>query len=184
MKSKLIAGVTLDRKTLLQAGGGLVLMVAVIAVVLGPVRGQFRSIEEESIDQERKLDNNLRVLSPMSKDVVVKDYRLYGDALRKKGSTTEERAAMLTEVELLAKQLKIELAATKPREPPRIDPDYEQYTVDLEFEAEMAQLVGFLYAVETSPRMLRVDRLVLDAKGARQPGVLKNTVVVSRVVTL
>jgi hypothetical protein len=183
MMPKRIAGVELDRKTLLQAAGGLVLLGAVIAVVLGPVRGQFRVIEEESIAQEKKMDRNLRVLSPGAKDAVVRDFRQYGDALRKKGSTAEENAAMLAEVELLAKQLKIELAATKPREP-RIDPDYERYAVDLEFEADMAQVVGFLYAIETSPRMLRVDRLLLDAKGVRQPGALKNTVVVSRAVTL
>ncbi len=183
MMPKSIAGVTFDRKTLLQAAGGLVLVGAVIAVVLGPVRGQFRAIEEESIGQEKKMDHNLRVLSPASKDVVVKDYRQYGDALRKNGSTAAESAAMLAEVERLAKQLKIELSATKPREP-RLDPDYEQYAVDLEFEADMAQVVGFLYAVETSAQMLRVDRLLLDAKGARQPGALKSTVVVSRVVTL
>lgn len=183
MMPKLIAGMTLDRKTLLQAGGALIMLVTVIAVVLGPVRAQFRAIEEESLEQEKKMDRNLRVLSPASKDVVVRDYRQYGDALRKKGSTAEESAAMLAEVELLAKQFKIDLAATKPREP-RIDPDCEQYSVDLEFEADMAQVLGFLYAVGTSPRMLRVDRLLLDAKGVHQSGTLKTTVVVSREVTL
>lgn len=183
MMPKLQIGLPLDRKTLLRVGGGLVLLGAVIAVLLGPVRGQFLAIEEESINQEKKMDRNLRVLSPTSRDVVVRDYRKYGDALRKKGSTAEESAAMLTEVELLAKQSTIELASTKPREP-QVDPDHERYTVDLDFEATMAQLVGFLHAVETSPRMLRVDRLLLDAKGARQPGAVKSTVVVSRVVTL
>ncbi len=172
-----------DRTVLVH--GGLIMAAVLISagVALGPVRGLFRKTGEAIVVQEKQMARNLRVLAPASKNVVVRDYRQYGDALRKKGSTAEESSAMVAEVEMLATQAKIALGATKPRDA-RIDRDYEQYAVELEFEAPMAQAVAFLFALENSPQMLRVDRLVLDAKGARSSGSLKASVIVSRVVTL
>ena len=90
---------------------------------------------------------------------------------------------MVAEVEMLATQAKIALSATKPREP-HSDRDYEQYSVDLDFEASMAQTATFLYAVENSSQMLRIDKLVLDVKAAKSAGMLKVSAIVSRVVTL
>ena len=178
-----LSAVLHDRKAVTYAG--LVLAAGVVAagVVLGPVRGLFRKAGEAIVVQEKQMARNLRVLAPASKDVVVRDYRQYGDALRKKGSTADESSSMVAEVEMLATQAKIALGATKPRDA-HLDRDYEQYAVEVEFEAPMAQTVAFLYALENSPQMLRVDRLVLDAKGAKSPGTLKATMNVSRVVTL
>lgn len=172
-----------DRAALTHAGLVVAAVLVAAGIALGPVRGLFRKTDEAIVVQEKNMARNLRVLSPISKDVVVRDYRQYGDALRKKGSTAEESSAMVAEVEMLAAQSKIALSATKPRDP-HPERDYEQYAVDLEFEASMTQTVTFLYAVENSPQMLRVDKLVLDSKAARAPGTLKASVIVSRVVTL
>jgi len=172
-----------DRAALIHAGLVLAAVVVAAVIALGPVRGIFRNTDEAIVVQEQKMARNARILSSKSKDVVVRDYRQYGDSLRKKGSTSEESSAMVAEVEMLATQAKIALSATKPRDP-HPDRDYEQYAVELEFEAPMAQAVTFLYAVENSPQMLRIDRMVLDAKGAKSAGMLKASVTVSRVVTL
>lgn len=174
---------TFDRRMLVYAAGSLVAIVVLALIALGPLRGQFRALDEKIGEAEKKMARNLRVLSPAAKDVVVRDFRLYGETLRKKGTTAEESAALLAEVEMLAAQSKIALSSTKPSEP-RIDSDCESYAVTVEFEGDMAQVVGFLYAVETSPNMLRADRFSLDAKGARAQGTLKCALVVSRLVTL
>lgn len=183
MIRKLVSGVTMSRRAWLNAGAAFVVLLVVAGILAGPIRSRVRRADERIVDLEKLMARNLRVLSPSSKDVVLRDYRQYGDALRKKGSTAEESAAMLAEIEMLASQGGIVLTTTKPQEP-RIETDSEQYTVVLEFEAGIKQSLVFLYAVENSTQMLRVDRLVLDGKGGKTGGVLKASVTLSRVVTL
>ena len=183
MMRTLLNRLALDRQVMVHVAVALLVVAGIVAIGLGPLRRRFLALDADIAEQEKTMARNVRVLSPASRDTVVRDFRVYGDALRKKGSTAEESAAMLAEVETLAAQAKISLGGTKP-ETQVDDPDSEQYSVALEFEADMSQLVGFLYAIETSPRMLRIKRLALEAKGARTSGAIKCSALVTRVVTL
>ena len=90
---------------------------------------------------------------------------------------------MLSEVETLAKRAGITLGSSTPQKA-RVEADYEVYGVQVGFEAAMGQLVSLFHAIESSPRMLRVDAFSIDGKGGGAPGTRKVSATVSRVVTL
>ena len=171
------------RNAWILAGGVVGIVVLGSALMLGPVRHKFESVNESISLQEKKLARNLAIVAPGARESVEKEYRRYGSLIKKRGSSDEENSAMLSEVDKLAGQNKVILSATKPKET-RKDRDSESYVVEIEIEADMAALMGFLYGLEASPQLLRVDRLVLDAKGGKDPASMRGTMVISKVVTL
>ena len=154
-----------------------------VILALGPIRSKFQELDVAVLDQEKKLAHNLGVLSPKPKEAAERDYSRFGSMIKMKGSSEEEKSAMLSEVDKLAGQNKISLQSTKPRETQPLQ-DGESYAVEIEIEATMAQLLGFVYAVETSAQLLRVDRLTLDAKTGKGADSLRGTLVISKTVTL
>lgn len=154
-----------------------------VVIVLGPVNGRFAQMNEAVVSQEKKLARNLGVLAPQARDAVEREYGRFGSVIKMRGSSEEENAQMLSEIDKWAGQNKIKLSATKPRET-RKDQDCEYYSVEVEVEANMTELIGFIYALESSPQLLRVERLTLDAKGGKQQDSMRGTLVISKVVTL
>lgn len=133
--------------------------------------------------RRKKLARNLRVLSSPSKDAAVREYNEFGSTIPQRGSTSEETAAMVAEIEKQATENGVVLSATKQREA-KPEKDFEEYQVEIEIEANMKQLVGFLYSVESSAQLLRVERVSLDSKAGAEKGVFRGSLVVSKVVTL
>lgn len=160
---------------------GVVLLGVVIA--LGPVRNRFIEIDDAITAREKALGHNLAIVAPGPSEAVERDYQRCGDTIRIRGSSEEENSRMLSEVDRLAGETKVVLLATKPQET-RKTPDSESYGVEVEIEADMAALMGFLYAVETSPQLLRVERLVLDSKAGKASASHRGTVLISKIVTL
>ncbi|MEI6147918.1 MAG: GspMb/PilO family protein [bacterium] len=154
-----------------------------MGVVLGPIRGRFQELNEAIVIQEQKAARNLRVLSPASKEAAVSEYQELGNTIPRRGSTAEEVASMLAEIEKQATDTGVILSTTKQRDP-NVQKDFEEYRVDLEVEADMKQLVGFLYGLESSAQLLRAERVALDVKGGGERGVFRGSLTVSKVVTL
>lgn len=178
----LLSRLSLDRETalLMLAFVGVVALGLVIAV--GPLGRRVAELDSAIDVSEKKAAQNLRLLKPAFIETVQAGYRRHGGYLAKKGSTEEESAAMLAEIERIAGECKIVMVRTTPRKP-IVERDYEEYGVELETEGDMEQAVRFLFALETSPQVLRVDKVSLDSKGAREQSMLKGALLVSRVVT-
>ncbi len=163
--------------------GGIAFVVLLIgAIALGPVRNKFHALEVEISAQEKTLARNLRILAPSAKNAVQKEYQQYGLRIQKKGSSDEENSQMLAELDRLAGQNKMTLLATKPKKT-KPDRDGETYVVDIEVEAEMPVLMGFIYGIDTSAQLLRIDKLVIDSKDGRSP-LVKAVLTISKMVTL
>lgn len=165
------------------AAAVLLLVVGGAVVAVGPVKRSFLRLEEAIVESEQKAAHNLRVLAPASKDSVLKQYAEFGELLKKRGSTAEENAAMLAELDKIASGEGISFSATKPREP-RIERAYEQYEVEMEFDADMARLIRFTYAVESSPQLLKVQKMAVDSRKSSVAGGVRASLLVSKVVTL
>lgn len=165
---------------ILVAGVAAVLLV-LAGIALGPVHTKFLQLADEISRQEKKLARNLRILSPSARKVVESEYRQYGLRMQKKGSSDEENSQMLAELDRLAGENKLTLLATKPQKS-KIERDFETYVVEIEVESEMPALMGLIYGIETSAQVLRVDRLVIDAKDAGA-ALVKGSLTVSKTVT-
>jgi Tfp pilus assembly protein PilO len=113
---------------------------------------------------------------------VESEYQQYGLRIQKKGSSDEENSQMLAELDQLAGQSKLTLLATKPQKT-KPDRDCDTYVVEIEVEGEMPALMGFVYGIETSAQLLRIDRLVIDSKDGKS-AIVKGALTVSKIVTL
>jgi hypothetical protein len=163
---------------------GIVLMGAII--LMGPVQSRMRELEDEIAAKEKDLGRNLAIVAPTAREAVEKDFKQYGEIIRMRGSSDEEKSLMLSEIDKLAGLHKVGLTATKPHGAPEDAKDKdicEEFGVDLEIEAEMSALIGFLYALEASPQFLRVENLVLESKGPKDASSLRGTLLVTKVVT-
>jgi Tfp pilus assembly protein PilO len=154
-----------------------------LGVLLGPIRRRFQQLDETIVGKEKQLARNLRVLSSASKDAAVSEYKELGNTMPKQGSTAEEASSMLAEIEKQATEVNVVLTATKQIEP-KLEKTFEEYQVEIEIEADMKKLVGFLYGVESSVQLLRVERVSLDLKSGGEQGAFRGTLLVSKVVTL
>ncbi|MEI6168181.1 MAG: GspMb/PilO family protein [bacterium] len=162
--------------------GTVFVMLLLSGIALGPVRNKFHAMEGEVSAQEKKLARNLRILAPSARKAVEDEYRQYGLRIQKKGSSDEENSQMLAELDRLAGESKLTLLATKPQKT-KVEPDFETYVVEIEVEAEMPALMGFVYGIESSAQILRVDRLVIDSKDGGS-AMVKGSLTVSKIVTL
>jgi Type II secretion system (T2SS), protein M subtype b len=165
------------------AGGVVGIVILGVIILMGPVKNRFHNLEEEISIQETRLNRNLAIVAPTAREAVEKEFKRYGEVIRKRGSSDEENSQMMSEIDKLAGLNKVILSATKPRDTKK-EKDYEAYGVEVEIEADMTALMGFLYSVESSSQLLRVDRLVIESKGAKDPSALHGTLAISKVVTL
>jgi hypothetical protein len=162
--------------------GVVTVMLLIAGIAVGPLRAKIRDLDSDISSQEKKLAKNLRSLAPLVRKSVETEYQQYGLRIQKKGSTEEENSQMLAELDRLAGANKLTLLATKPQKPVP-DHDFELYAVEIEVEAEMAAIMGFVYGIENSVQLLRIDRLVIDVKGGGA-ALVKAALTVSKIVTL
>lgn len=163
--------------------GGAAAVLLWLVILLGPLQQRYGQLGEEAVAREQLLARNLRIVDPRARATVERDYQQHGDTIRRQGSTEEDSAAFLSELDRLAGANQIALSATKPQDVVK-EPNSERYAVEIEMEADMPQLIGFLHAVETAPGLLRADRLSIDSKGVKTGSKVHVAMLVSKVVTL
>jgi hypothetical protein len=165
---------------------GIVVLLALVALlVIRPLTNRFHELDEQIAAADKKAGENQRILSPSMRESTLRDYAKYGSYIMKPATTTtaEENAAMLAELETQARGCGVGLSSTKPLVP-QIEPDFEEYSVEVEIDADMRRLISFLYDVEASNQLLRVKKLQLDSKSGTEGGGLKGRLVITKVVTL
>ncbi len=95
---------------------------------------------------------------------VEKNYQTYKKAILAQGSDEEELARFLREIENISKPLDVGIVSMKPL--PIMDKGlYKRYTIQVEAEADILNLGRFLYEIKTSPFLIKVRRIQINAKG-------------------
>jgi hypothetical protein len=147
--------------------GLLYMTVAVVAgalwysYVLGPVVGRWKSAGSEIARKELLYQKAGRIAD--RQDAAQQDYLTFVDQLRLKGSDQEEMAALLKEVEGLARG-KVRITNVKPHSVKDFD-FYKRFSIEIDSETDMESLVKFMYAAEHSSSLLRVERIRIQVKG-------------------
>jgi type II secretory pathway component PulM len=90
------------------------------------------------------------------KDSLLREYKMYAPSASKP-SGSDERTALLKEIGAGAKAAGVKLVDIKPAEGGR--------GVSLSTESSWESLASFLYILQRSPRMLRVERASIRSKG-------------------
>jgi Tfp pilus assembly protein PilO len=92
----------------------------------------------------------------------------------------EDTSALLREVETLASKSSVYLADMKPQDPKQ-EQEFKKYQVNVNGEAAFEKLIEFLYNIENSKKVLKIEKFTLSLK-SRQDSTLKFSLTISKVV--
>ena len=145
-------------------------------LVIRPVGGKFKQLNGEILIQRKLLGKNLRNLA--QKEVVLREYKKFETYSKTSGSDEEEIAKFLKDIEKYARRCAVYIVDIKPQ--PMINIDfYKKCVVEIESEAKIEALMKFIYQIESSNKLLKVERLQLTcAKDA--PSIIKANIVITK----
>jgi len=112
------------------------------------------------------------------KKKVERERDAYAREISRQGSDQEEQSFLLQEVERLSRDLPIRIRGMRPL-PPQDMGFYKRYAVSLEIEGNVENVLRFLHMIESSTKLLKVERVQLSADG-KDRGALLSSMLVSR----
>lgn len=146
--------------------------------IVDPMTIRMNQINREIKASEGAL--NVDTELARQKDAVSSEYKKYSAYVRQAGSDEEEQNKMLGEIEELARKAGVSIASMKSIAPKTVD-FHKRYEAELEVEGGMEQVVSFLYLLNSSPQLLRTERMNLNPKD-KDSEIVKSKINVTKVV--
>ncbi len=162
------------------------LMAAVILAIFGynfivePQAGKLNELNKKIMAREAELEKKNRIIS--RKDSITRQYNSYISYIKQAGSDEEEEAFFFQEVENSAKDSRVYIADIKPAGLKESE-YYKKYTVEVKVETDMNSLIKFIYGLQSSPNLIRIDGLRLSAKNA-SGRILRGSLQISKILLL
>ena len=141
-----------------------------------PLYKKWSEINLEFESADSKLFKNLKLLA--EKDKLEKEYTGYQEYTQK-GGGEEEIPSVLKEIESAALNCGVQITSMKPKDVKDFK-RYKKLTIEVIAEADINQLMRFMYNLEASKKLLKVERLVVSLKGTK-PNILKGTMLIRKI---
>ncbi|MEK7850181.1 MAG: type 4a pilus biogenesis protein PilO [Candidatus Omnitrophota bacterium] len=149
-------------------------------LIVGPIFSRMRLLDEKIKVQKELVKKNARIVSEKDRVLAAaKDYAVYS---RKAQTSEEEVAFLLGEVEKMARKTSLYVVDMKPLGMEE-DSISRKYSVDLNCESQMEQIMGFMYEVESSDRLLVVETFNISPK-SKDSSIAKCNMRISNVIFL
>ena len=158
---------------------GVVSLMVVDRLVISPVAYKMKSLDKEIEDTETGIKNAMRLLA--QKDKIVAESNKYNSFLSAARSEEEETTSFLKDIENLASQTSMYLVDMKPAAVKEAG-ESRKFLVNVNGEAQMEQLLNFMYAVENSDKMLRIEKFEISPK-SKESSIAKCAITVSKIVS-
>jgi Tfp pilus assembly protein PilO len=165
-------------KTMFYSGGLTVLGIIVYAMAIVPLWDYWQGLNRNITAKEVNLLKNLKILN--QKDIINNTYAKYSESIKMKGSSEEETAVILKEVENIARSTNVYIASIQPQRVQDMD-FYKEYYVALDAEGDMASLTKFIYDLQNSKQILKVKQLQLTPKSDAE-NILKGHIVITKIL--
>lgn len=147
--------------------------------VLKPVGAKWAKLNRQILNKEIELKRNIKYISQRNK--IANIYQKYSGYIKKAGADEEEITALLNAVEKIATKSGIRIANIQPK--PMKDMQFcRKYILELNCLATMEDYIGFIYNLQKSGQLIRVERLKLTSQG-RGESLLKARLFITKVLT-
>jgi Tfp pilus assembly protein PilO len=146
-------------------------------LMIGPINQKIKQADLQIKQNRRELA--VEIHNASQKPALKEAYDKLVPQEEGKGTDEERIAGMLTAVEDLGRDSGSTLLDIKPQ-PTKNQGLFKQYSITVEAEGEMEKLVTFLYKVNHSKELLRVENLQLNLKD-KEAKVLKASILISKV---
>lgn len=133
-------------------------------LVLGGMFGLDRRLTQEL---EAKVIALKRARQISKKGSAQKDYETLVAALKIEKGPDEEMARLFSEIEDKAKKSAVNILNIRPQE---IEDKkfYKRFALELRLEGSSKDIIQFIYYLESSPLLLRIDKLTLSSRSAQK----------------
>lgn len=149
-------------------------------VVVAPIFSRIRLLDEKIQGQEELIRKNARILAEKERiEATIKEYDKYSRAPL---SPEEETAYLLGEIEKLARKTSLYVIDMKPVGV-KEDAVSRTYSVDLNCEAQMEQILAFMHEVEGSTLIFFVESFNISSK-SKDSSIAKCNLRISHVIFL
>ncbi len=148
--------------------------------IISPIFHKMQTLNKETNETKTAIRKDLHIL--VHKDRILSDSKKHKNLLSSLMSDEEEMTSILKEIENLANKSGIYLVDMKPGGLADIEVS-KKYTVNLNCEAQMEQLMEFMYSVEKSDKLLTIERYQISPK-SRDSSVARCRMTISKVVML
>ena len=130
-------------------------------LLIGPSQSRMKAQNEETLAKMMLIKADKRYLA--AKDKVEFERKKCESYLSKSTSTEEEVTSTLKEIENLGNQAGIYIDYIRPGDV-SAKGFFTKYLINLSCEGEMPQMVGFLYSIENSEKLLTIEKYVITPK--------------------
>ena len=167
-------------KTILAWVVALFVLVAGYHGVWRPMMAKLSDLDDEIFALQLKIRKAKTLLR--QKDEVMEESKKYPNLSRMDaGSDEEEIARLLNFIEQTARKLGVSLSDVKPQAV-QSDKMSKRYLVELNAESGLKELASFIYELEHSPEILKIEQVNTGPKDEKNALLLRSAIVVTRVV--
>lgn len=156
---------------------GIALIAFVYNIIIEPLANYWKYLDNEMKEKEMVLAKHTRILR--DKDNIKKLNDEYSKYYRLSKLTKEEESAdALGSIERIARAANVQITNIKPMDSKKFD-NYEKFTFKVTTESNINDLTKFIYDIQSSEQLLKVERMVLNAK-ERQPDLIKAILLITK----
>lgn len=167
-------------KAILYSAASLVVLAMVDRLIIFPVASRIEFLNKEIQRKEEGIRRDLRILSV--KDKIANESSKYSAFFKSAKSDDEENTSILKEVESLANKSSVYLIDIKPAGVKETE-SVKKFIINLNCEAQMEQLVDFMYNIENSAQLLIIEKFQVSQKSS-ESSVARCTMTVSKMALL
>ncbi|MFC1658536.1 hypothetical protein ACFL1D_04025 [Candidatus Omnitrophota bacterium] len=148
-------------RTILYIAVGVVSLIILDRLIIDPVLSKMRALDDQTRQEMALIKSDLHILA--QKERVAQESQKY-EAYSIPDLTTEEITTMLLkEIGNLASKTSVYLIDIKPTGIKEGEV-YRQYLINLSCEAQMEQIVSFMYGIEDSSSLMKIEKYNISPK--------------------
>lgn len=166
-------------KSVLLGCVGIVVVSVLYSLVLEPLVKTWSDLGKQIKASSIRLKKSKQIVR-RSKEIAAHYERIASFIPQGKGSKEEEITNLLSEIEQLARSAGSRITDIKPRKV-KDTGYYKRYIVEVESEGDIGGFTKFIYEIQNSSQLLKVEKLSIGMTRA-SGGVLKANMVISKIL--
>ncbi len=179
MFSKFISGLSPNEKKMLGIASLFVLLALFCRLLIGPSLSRMKELDENIAKEQDVIRQNMRFLG--YRERIVKDASAFKDFYTQDVRTEDEIIAdFLKKLELMGTKSKVDLSKISPAAQ-EYQKNYVKYLVTMECSGKLEDVTSFLYTINNSKELIRVEKMTL-AGNTRAAGTVQASLTVSKMI--
>lgn len=155
-----------------------ILVMSLDRLIVFPVYSRIHTLNKEIKDKESDIKRDLHILT--KKDKILSESAKFSSFFESAKTEEEEMTLVLKEIENLASKASVYMVDMKPGAIKTMG-ELKKYQVNLNCEAQMEQIVSFMYDIENSNKLLTIEKYQMNPK-SKESSVVVCSLSISKVV--